>query len=340
MGKNKKGRAPGSIVTADPIFLRLMGIICVIVVLMSILRPGRFLTVRMFSSMAVQFPEYGLMAMGQMLAMITGGIDLSCVSIANLTGILCAMLLQSAELDVIASEYGFIASTLLLLLILAMGLCVGLMCGALNALFIHKFYIPPIMATIGTMALYKGIGLVLTGGKAQSGMPSSVISLGHYKFLKVIPIQVIIFIAMALILSFVMHKTAYGINIYLFGSNERGAVYAGMNRGTMLFKSYMLSGLFSAVAGLIMLATLNSAKADYGSSYLMLTILICVLGGVNPSGGTGKTGGVVLAAISMQLIASGMNMFGNLSVFYRNLVWGIVLIAVMVSNYYLNGRKD
>jgi simple sugar transport system permease protein len=196
------------------------------------------------------------------------------------------------------------------------------------------------MATIGTMALYKGIGLVLTGGKAQSGMPSAIVSLGHYMFLKVIPIQVIIFIIMTLTLSFIMHKTAYGINLYLFGSNERSAVYAGMNRGAMLFKSYMLSGFFSSVAGLIMLATLNSAKADYGSSYLMLTILICVLGGVNPNGGTGKIGGVILAVISMQLIASGMNMFGNLSIFYRNLVWGIVLIAVMVSNCYLDGSKN
>jgi simple sugar transport system permease protein len=338
MGKDRIKHLLKNIVPIESISLRLMVMIIIIIAAMSVMKP-KFLSVRVFSSMAVQFPEYGIMALGQMVAMITGGIDLSCVSIANLAGIVCAMVLQCVQLDAFAAAHGVAMSYILLASIFALGLFVGIACGALNALLIHKFYIPPIMTTIGTMALHKGIGLVLTNGNAVSGMPSAVISLGHYTFFKTIPIQIAIFAVIVLILAFVIRKTSYGIKLYLLGSNDRSAVYSGMNKGTMLLKTYLLSGMFSAIAGLIMLATLNSAKADYGSSYLMLTILICVLGGVNPNGGSGKVGGVVLAVISMQLIASGMNMFGNLSVFYRNLVWGIVLIAVIMSNYYLDRRE-
>ena len=137
-------------------------------------------------------------------------------------------------------------------------------------------------------------------------------------------------------MTFIMRKTSLGVSIYLIGSNEKSARYSGLNNGRILWKIYTLSGLYSSLAGLIMLVTLNSAKADYGSSYQLLTILICVLGGVNPTGGKGTVGGVVLAVITMQLIASGMNMFSNLSIFYRNLVWGIVLLGIMVSNFYFD----
>ena len=101
-----------------------------------------------------------------------------------------------------------------------------------------------------------------------------------------------------------------------------------------------MSGTLSAVAGLIMLVNYNSAKADYGNAYQLQTILIAVLGGVNPNGGFGKVGGVTLAVLILQILSSGLNMFPNISNFYRQLIWGGVLLAVLTLNYFTQLREQ
>ena len=97
-------------------------------------------------------------------------------------------------------------------------------------------------------------------------------------------------------------------------------------------RTYMLSGIMGAMAGLVMLANYNSAKADYGASYTLLTVLIAVLGGVNPNGGKGRIAGVILAVVMLQVLSSGLNMFPNISNFYRALIWGGVLLVVICAN--------
>ena len=99
------------------------------------------------------------------------------------------------------------------------------------------------------------------------------------------------------------------------------------------------SGMLAATGGLVMLANYNSAKADYGSTYTLLTVLIVVLGGVNPNGGSGRLFGVVLAVLILQVLSSGLNMFPNVSNFYRPLIWGGVLLAVMVANYFSKDKS-
>ena len=101
----------------------------------------------------------------------------------------------------------------------------------------------------------------------------------------------------------------------------------------------MISGLYASLAGLVMLANYNSAKADYGSTYTLLAVLIVVLGGVNPNGGTGRLLGVVLAIGILQILSSGLNMFPNISNFYRPLIWGGVLLAVITANH-LSGKRS
>ncbi len=99
----------------------------------------------------------------------------------------------------------------------------------------------------------------------------------------------------------------------------------------MTLRTYLLSGIFSASAGLVIMSRANSAKADYGSSYLLLSILICVLGGINPYGGFGRVAGLVLAVLSLQFLSSGLNML-QVSNFAKELIWGGLLLTVMVAN--------
>ena len=102
----------------------------------------------------------------------------------------------------------------------------------------------------------------------------------------------------------------------------------------------MVSGLLASVAGLIMMARANSAKADYGAPYTLQCVLIAVLGGVDPNGGFGKIGGVTLAIFILQFLSSGLNMFNSVSNFYRDVIWGGVLILVLVFNYFFSRRAD
>jgi len=117
----------------------------------------------------------------------------------------------------------------------------------------------------------------------------------------------------------------------MYGANPLAARFAAINIDAMLIKVYVLSGALAATAGMVVMSRANSAKADYGSSYLLLAVLIAVLGGVNPYGGYGRVIGVVLAVLTMQFLSSGLNMIG-VSNFARELIWGSLLIFVMIVN--------
>ena len=136
-----------------------------------------------------------------------------------------------------------------------------------------------------------------------------------------------------------MSKTKFGTRVYLVGTNEKAARFAGIHCNKILIQTYLLSGLISGVAGLLSLARLNSAKADFGSSYTMQCILIAVLGGVNPNGGFGTIPGITIAVIILQMISSYLNMFPSISNYYRNLIWGVALIGVLIMNFVLDKRR-
>jgi simple sugar transport system permease protein len=132
-------------------------------------------------------------------------------------------------------------------------------------------------------------------------------------------------------LSFVLSRTAFGAKIYLLGANVIASRFAGIDNRAVTIKTYVLSGAYSAVAGLVIAARVNSAKADYGAAYLLLSILICVLGGINPFGGSGRISGVVLAVLALQFLSSGLNLVG-VNNFATEMVWGGVLLAAMALN--------
>jgi len=162
------------------------------------------------------------------------------------------------------------------------------------------------------------------------GFPEVVAWIGNGQVLG-LPTPLLIFIMLAVALHFLMTRTAFGIRISMFGTNPLAALYAAVDVKGMLLKVYMLSGLFASVAGMVIMSRANSAKADYGSSYLLLSVLIAVLGGVNPYGGYGRVVGVVLAVLSMQFLSSGLNML-QVSNFARELIWGALLLFVMTTN--------
>ena len=318
---------------------RLVIMIVAWMIFMAITRFSKFYTVINFTTMASQFPEFGIMALGGMLCMITGGIDLSSVGVANVTSITMGMFMKTQMVEGSISAFTMIAA-------FAMAICIGLVVGAINGALISKIKIPPILTTLGMNQLVTGISMVITGGNAVSDLPMNYAEAINQKLIKVIPgkrgvmqgvlpVQLIFFVVIALIVWFLLARTSFGKKIYMIGTNENVARFSGVKVDRMLIKTYAISGICAAIGGMIMLANYNSARSDYGSVYTLQCILIVVLGGVDPKGGRGKISGVLLAIILLRLLETGLNRFPQISSYYINLIYGAVLLLVMVLNYFV-----
>ena len=319
----------------DKNFSRLLIVLVVVFILSSILKPGLFLRGSNFVSMARQFPEFGIMAIGISFTMLTGGIDLSTVYAANLSSIIAAKTMLALAGDNVSGS----AMAGILVLSVGIALFTGFLCGVLNGLLISKIGIPPILATLGTQQLFWGIAIVITSGKSISGLPMTYFIIGNIELLGFIPISLVFFILVAAISSVILSKTKFGTRLYLLGTNPVAAKFAGLKNDFLIIAAYAFSGFLAAISGLIMMASTNSTKADYGSSYTMQCILIAVMGGISPSGGRGNIKGVVVVILILQMLSSVLNMFENISNFYRDIIWGAALLGVMVLNYVIGTKK-
>ncbi len=299
--------------------------------------PDRFFTAANFESMGFQMSELGILTIGMMLAMLIGGIDLSVVATANLSAIAAGLVLVQL-LPPGAPATRVLAVTALAFLAAA---AVGFGCGLVNGLLIGRAGVPAILATLGTMTLYTGLGFGITQGRAVHGFPGQVLFLGTGKVLGV-PVPLILFAAVAAIVSLVLNRTSLGFKLYMLGSNPTAARFSGMDNPALVLRTHVIAGLLSSVAGIVTLSRTNSANPEYGTSYLLMTILTAVLGGVSVSGGAGRLTGVVVALATLQMLSTGFNMlllrFSG-SNFFRDFAWGFLVLFVMVVKSISSGNS-
>lgn len=307
-----------SLKNCDKNTVTLLGIAIGIVAVMAVMTP-EFLQSSNISSMAFQFPEFGILCFAMMLCMISGGIDLSLVGTANLSGIVAAVIILGMGSTTVSIAVGILASLL-----------VGALCGLFNGYLIGQIQIPAMLVTLSGGQLYTGLGMVITKGPAITGLPESLQTIGNGSVGGILPYALIIFIVVAVGINFILKYTIYGKQLCFMGSNSTASRYSGINNLHVTLLTYMLSGILAAIAGIIIISHYGSAKSDYGSSYTLLTLLIVVLGGVIPSGGRGKVLGVALAVVILQLISSAFNIL-RFNSFIKTLVWGLLLIVVMVA---------
>jgi simple sugar transport system permease protein len=301
--------------------IRLAGFTTLIFVIFCLLRPGAFLSADNLSSMAYQFPEFAILALAMHPTILTGGIDLSVVSIANLCGILAALIMRGAQ--------G------LILVAIAFALFVGVLCGIFNGVLVATCRLPAIVATLGTLQLFAGVSIILTKGSSITGIPSAYATVGNGSIFG-IPIPLLIFLLVLMVIYVLTVRTPLGKQMRLYGTNSHAAPFAGIPTFRMLVSTYALSGITAACAGLVILSRANSANADYGTSYLLLSVLINILAGVNPNGGSGSVFGLLLAVLSLQFLSSGLNLLA-VNNFARDLLNGTLLVTVMIVNE-LQGR--
>lgn len=288
----------------------------------AVANPRVFLGPINLQNIMVAAPEIGVIAIAMTLAMLTGGIDLSLVSIANLSAITIATVFTAVQ----ASDPQLAESLGVPLALL--GVIVGAVCGLLNAFLICVIGITPILATLGTMQVLNGIAVVWTGGTTLYGSPAVLTTFGQTA-VGPVPALFIVFLIVAILIAVLVNRTALGRRIQLEGANPVAARYAGIRGPRVLTATYTVAGALAGFAGVLFLSRNPTASADYGASYVLLVIVIAVLGGTNPAGGFGSIAGVVLATLTLQIVASGFTAL-RLSPYQYAIAQGVILIAVMI----------
>ena len=302
---------------SENVFLLLLLVVLVLAISFlqrDFLRPGTL------QSIAFQLPELGLLTLSMMIPMITGGINLSCIASANLSGILMATIMTTY----IAQGQD---NNAIVLAAIAAGILVSVFVGLANGVVIAYFKVPAILATLGMQMLINGVCLVITRGRIISGYPDSFGNIGSGSVAG-LPVPLIIFAICALLMVFIIKKMPIGSQIYMFGSNATATGFSGVNTKAMILKVYAISGFFVGIASIVLTSRFNSASAGYAESYLLIAVLIAVLGGISPNGGKGRVSGLVLSVLILQVVSSGLNLL-RVSQHLTTALWGVILLLAV-----------
>ena len=242
--------------------------------------------------------EIGLLALALTPIIVTGGIDLSVGSMMGLAAITLGWLWHDAGLSIGVA--------------IALTLVVGIAGGALNAVLIARFKFPPLIVTLGTLSLFRGIAEGVTRGvQHYSGFPGGFLALGQGYVGGVIPTQLFILVAAATGGAWWLHRTSVGRALYAIGHSPEGARFAGIPVSRRLSAVYLLSGFAASLAGVVYVAHLGQAKSDAGTGYELMAITAVVLGGASIFGGRGTILGTILGLCSIVLLQNGLRLTGQ-----------------------------
>lgn len=260
--------------------------------------------------------EIGLLALVMTPIIITGGIDLSVGSMMGLSAVVLGVLWRDAGLP--------------MPLAIILTLVVGVLGGTLNALIITKLRFPPLIVTLGTFSLFRGIAEGLTRGiENYSGFSQDFLFLGQGYLFDIIPAQLFIFIAAAFGIYWMLQRTAYGRSLYAIGFSQEGARHAGIKVRRSLNIVYILSGLLSSLAAVIYVAHLGQAKSDAGTGYELMAITAVVLGGASIFGGRGTVLGTILGLFAIVILQNGLRLSGQPAEF-AGILTGVLLVATIL----------
>ena len=262
--------------------------------------------------------EASLIGLGMTLVILTGGIDLSVGSMLAFAAIILGMAVNGGIHPAIA---------------IILSLMVGAGGGFLNGIIVSKLHVAPLIVTLGTMGLFRGIAMGISGGNAQQ-LPQSMYFIGQGK-IGPIPFQLIIAVVLYLIAMFILKRTKMGVNLKAIGFNEQGAMFAGINVDWEKIRVYMISGTLAALMGIIYACRVSSAKADYGSGYEMNAITIAVFGGAVLSGGKASIVGSFVATVIIVMLRQGLTLIGVQSEI-QSVIVGLILIFAVAFNTFVN----
>ncbi len=297
----------------------------------SVLLPGRFATQDTLSSILFQLPEFGLLALAMLLPLLSGGINLSIIASANMAALTMAWVLTQGAGILGGSPFVVICVALLA------GFALSLVVGAITGYLVANVSAHPILVTLGAMSVVNGACIWLTRGKPIAGFPAEFQLLGSLVVLG-IPLPFWIFVAATVAVGLFLSRTRHGVAVYMVGSNLEATRYSGVDTHRVLIGVYTISTLLCWVGAILMMARFNSASAGYAQSYLLVTVLAAILGGVDPFGGFGKVSGLFIALLILQVISSGLNLLG-VNPQLTQAMWGTTMILVMGARFLLSRHR-
>jgi rhamnose transport system permease protein len=298
--------------------------ICIFVI--NSLASPYFLNAWSLSDLTFNFTEKALIALAMALLIISGEIDLSVAAIIALASTLMGMAVQAG-----VGTPGLVA----------IGIAVGLACGAFNGAMVTGLGLPSIVVTIGTMSLFRGVSYIILGDQAYKGYPAGFAFFGQGYVWWVVSFELVLFLVAALIYGFLLHRTSFGRRIYAIGNNPVAAQFSGVRVGRIKFILFCLTGLMAGIASVLITSRLGSTRPSIAQGYELEAITMVVLGGVSILGGSGTIPGVVLAAFIMGLVTFGLGLLNVpgivMSIFIGSLL--ILVIALPIVWNRLAGKR-
>lgn len=274
-----------------------------------------FLKLHNILDMTRHFTEVGVMALSMTALLIAGGIDLSVASILAMSGVVLGWLYRAGwalPLCIVAALFS------------------GVFMGAVNGVCIAYLRLPPVIVTLATMALFRGLAIGLTGGEKVSGFPQSFLELGQGQFFGFIPKQLLLLLLLVTVSWFVLHRTVWGRHIFAVGANETVAKFSGVPVEATKFWLYVASGLMASLAGVLYVARFNTSKADAAMGAELDVITAVLLGGTPITGGEGSLVGTILALLLLSTLRRGLDM-AQIGVEQQAvLISAILIIAVAI----------
>ncbi|HIC88563.1 MAG TPA: ABC transporter permease [Anaerolineae bacterium] len=303
------------------------GIIVFIVLLVAAvsLRSPYFFTLENFRDILLDIAILSIVSIGQTMVILTRGIDLSVGSGLALSGMIVGM--------TVSSHWGLPPFAALL-----MGVGIGLVLGGFNGLLVAKGRVPPIIATLGTLSIYRGLVFAISGGAwvDAAEMPPAFKMLSRNTVLGV-PNLVIFAGIVALIFYYFLTQTRTGREIYAAGSNPIAAQVAGIHLNRILFLVYVLSGALYGMAGVLWVSRYASAQSDSAMGFELQTVAAAVVGGVNIFGGSGTIPGALLGSLLLGIVINALNLV-RISPFWKLAVQGLVILLAVVSDALISRR--
>lgn len=290
----------------------LTGTIAVILIIVLSLAVPSFMTVNNIINVLEQLTTVGILCLGMTCILIIGGIDLSMPSV----------LMASATTGALFMANG--GNVLIGIIII---FAVGIICGLINGIAVSKAKMIPFIVTLSMQIIAEGYTVMITNSKSVFGLPQTIRILGRK--LGIIPVSIPIFFICAILTHIFLKKMKYGRVLYMIGQNEETAKVSGINTSKYVCATYMLAGIFAAIAGILLAARTNMAGATMvGDTMLMDTISAAVIGGASLNGGKGNIVGSILGALFITLISNFINLMG-ISYYIGLAIKGLLIVLVI-----------
>ncbi|MBN1857600.1 ABC transporter permease [Candidatus Bipolaricaulota bacterium] len=258
----------------------------------------------------------GIAALGMMLVMITGGLDLSIASNMALSGILVSLLMVSGVP---------VFPAVLIAIVAGMGI------GLVNGLIITRIRLGPIITTLGMMSVVRGVAFMITKGLPVVNLPSSFTALGQGLIGGVVPVPIVFFLAVAIVIHLIQRYTVFGYQLYATGGNEVASRYSGVQTAKVTLLTYVLAGALGALGGVLLIARLGVAQPSIASGYEMAIIAAVIIGGTSLNGGIGTVLGTVLGVLIIGVIRNGL-VLANIGGYYIQFANGLLILTAVVIN--------